>query len=73
MGEAKPGPLGIGLDRGPKPEFHGRRFSSDGGLLTYREWREVLGVSVPAGQTVSALLADHAPSRAFFTWPAFSG
>jgi hypothetical protein len=53
MGESKPGSFRVGFDRRLKLEFHGGQISSDGGLLTYRELDEVLGLSELAGETLS--------------------
>ena len=49
MGEAKLDPLRVDFDRRLKLEFHGSDNSSDGGLLSYRELDDALGLTELAG------------------------
>ena len=53
MGEAKLIPLRVDFDRRLKLEFHGSDISSDGGLLSYRELDDALGLSELGGDVLS--------------------
>ncbi len=53
MGEAKLIPLRLDFDRRLKLEFHGSDISSDGGLLSYRELDDALGLSELGGDVLS--------------------
>ena len=53
MGEANLIPLRVDFDRRLKLEFHGSDISSDGGLLSYRELDDALGLSELGGDVLS--------------------
>ena len=38
-------PLKVGFDRRLKLQFHGTKFSSDGGLIVFRKLNDVLGLT----------------------------
>ena len=53
MGEVNLIPLRVDFDRRLKLEFHGSDISSDGGLLSYRELDDALGLSELGGDVLS--------------------
>ena len=52
-GEGQELPLRVAFDRRIKLEFHGARFTSDGGLLAYRELDDTVGLTATAASTLA--------------------
>jgi hypothetical protein len=57
-GEADDGLLRVDFDRRLKMEFHGKRITSDAGLIAYRELDDALGLTDIAGATLSECRLD---------------
>jgi hypothetical protein len=58
-GESRGGALRVDFDRRLTLQFHGLVVTSDGGLLTYRELGDALGLTEVAGE----VLVDGRPGR----------
>ena len=53
MGESRKNALKVGFDGSLRLEFHGATVSSDGGLLVYRDVDDALGLTAPAGASLT--------------------
>ena len=58
-GAGETGNIRLGFDRRVRPEFHGSKISSDGGLLLFGELDEVLGLHDIAGGLLRATRTGH--------------